>query len=401
LYPIPLYHDWYKILVCDIILSKREESQPMAGKNLKIIVFVFIFISAVSLISNLLVWSSPSGVSSITVMSYNVQNLFDDIDNGTEYREFDPGRGKWNTMLFHEKLKAIARVIRESIRGGPDIVALQEVENRNVLLTLSRDYLSDMGYRYIAIVPKKGLAANVGILSRFPILRVHSYYVSNYESNPLRNILEAEIDIKGNILHLFNNHWKSKSGGKAYSEKWRLEAACILKERLEDLLSGNREAEVMVLGDLNEDYNEYLEVGKSYQTALIPIDAAAPETFERYRIFLTGFKGRAGLHGERLILYEPWYELVTGVESGEKAGRAGVGSYVFRKRWETPDHILLSEGLLDHHGLGYEKGNFRVVKKDFMLYGESGYPMRWSTLYRSGFSDHLPLLITIRVYGRN
>ena len=32
----------------------------------------------------------------VTVLSYNVENLFDDVDNGTEYPENDPGAGEWD-----------------------------------------------------------------------------------------------------------------------------------------------------------------------------------------------------------------------------------------------------------------------------------------------------------------
>jgi len=36
-------------------------------------------------------WYAPPA-SALTLMSYNLQNLFDDVRNGTEYREFDPGK---------------------------------------------------------------------------------------------------------------------------------------------------------------------------------------------------------------------------------------------------------------------------------------------------------------------
>ena len=33
-----------------------------------------------------------------TVMSWNVQNLFDAVDDGNEYSEFDPSFGNWNEV---------------------------------------------------------------------------------------------------------------------------------------------------------------------------------------------------------------------------------------------------------------------------------------------------------------
>ena len=66
-------------------------------------------------------------------MSYNVENLFDDVDDGTEYPEYDPGRGSWSSEAFPLRVDTIAEVVRKSVPGGPDILLLQEVENGNAL----------------------------------------------------------------------------------------------------------------------------------------------------------------------------------------------------------------------------------------------------------------------------
>jgi len=36
----------------------------------------------------------------LVIMSWNVENLFDGIDNGTEYQEFDPGEGSWDDVTM-------------------------------------------------------------------------------------------------------------------------------------------------------------------------------------------------------------------------------------------------------------------------------------------------------------
>ena len=319
-------------------------------------------------------------------MSYNVQNLFDDVDNGTEYKEYDPGRGKWNGKLFYEKLSSVAKVIKASYKRGPDIIALQEVENKNVLEKLVKGFLKNMNYRYIVLVPKGGLAANVGVISRYPVEKVHSYYVSNWGKNPVRNILEVDIDADGRLLYLFNNHWKSKSGGIAITEISRRESAGVVIRRLKEILASDPEADIVVCGDFNEDTAEFLDSRGKYQTALMPVDADSPDEYNSSSIFLTGDSADFRSGGGKVVLYEPWFEL---------AGN-NTGSYVYRRRWETPDHILLSSGLFDKKGLSYKRGNFRVMKDSFLLYKTSGYPKRWSPLKGyNGYSDHLPLLISL------
>ena len=83
-------------------------------------------------------WRLPAldRAAALTIMSYNVENLFDDVRDGTEYREFDPGRGAWNTESFQLRIKALSEVVRKAVPGGPDILLLQEVENENALQVL-------------------------------------------------------------------------------------------------------------------------------------------------------------------------------------------------------------------------------------------------------------------------
>ncbi len=355
------------------------------------------------IVSSVLLFVSLTFSQHITVMSYNVENLFDDVSNGTEYKHYDPIRGHWNREMYLSKLKNIARVITESTRKGPDIVALQEVENKNVVNTLNSMYLNRLGYRYVAVVPREGIATNVAILSRYPIKSVHSYYVGKWEGKPLRNILEVDIEIDGTVLYLFNNHWKSKNGGVRKTESARLKAACVLLDRIKTLVDRDPHADIVVVGDLNENFDEYARIRGGYETSLIAI-------CEKGRVWGSGtcfddednlgdifensllLTGRVSLFESRIertnIFYEPWFEYAERNNT--------FGSYVYRGRWETPDHILLFPTLFDNYGLFYKEGHFRVVKRDFML-NPKGYPLRWYCRGKRcrGYSDHLPVLITL------
>jgi len=68
---------------------------------------------------------------------------------------------------------------------------------------------------------------------------------------------------------------------------------------------------------------------------------------------------------------------------------------VYQQEWQTPDHILLSPGLLDAQGFSYRWGSFRPVRLPFLLQPD-GSPRRWNGVKAGrGYSDHLPLLIML------
>lgn len=310
-------------------------------------------------------------------MSYNVHNLFDDVDNGSEYTEFKSKKGIWGTAQFEKKLACIAQAIRKSCFKGADVIALQEVENLNALRHLQNRYLKGMGYNYAAAAPQEGVAVRVALLSRIPIRQVRCHSMDEWQGRPLRHILEAELEYQGNTFFIFNNHWKSKSGGVRLTEEARLRAASVILRRINSILEERPNADIIILGDLNENVEEYFETtaggNSGYHTALIPAASAFEQGRNSSSIFLTGQIGTVGLSNDRIILYEPWYEL----DPQEQ------GSYLFQGRWQTPDHILLSAGLFDRQGLSYKPGDFKVERSDLLLKRE--------------YSDHLPLIITLRI----
>ncbi|MBA7474560.1 hypothetical protein ES707_09914 [subsurface metagenome] len=313
-------------------------------------------------------------------MSYNVHNLFDDVDNGSEYAEFKREKSIWSTEQFEKKLQHIARAIRESCFKGADVIALQEVENLNALRLLRDRYLRGMGYKYMVTAPQEGIAVRVALLSRIPIRKVLCHSMVEWQGRSLRNIMEAELEYKGNTFFIFNNHWKSKSGGVRPTEQARLSAASVILRRIGSILEERPDADMVILGDLNENIEEYLEVrggvsSGGYQTALIPMAAPFEESYVTSSIFLADRPESAGLFNGRLVFYEPWYEL----DPQEQ------GSYLYQGRWQTPDHILLSASLFDGQGLVYQPGDFKVERSDFLL--------KWVC------SDHLPLIIILRISG--
>lgn len=327
--------------------------------------------------------------SGLTVMSYNVENLFDDVRDGTEYREFDPGRSKWNGESFLLRVKALSEVVRKSVAGGPDILLLQEVENGHALQVLVTEGARGMGYAWHVLVPKDGLAANVAIVSRIPIARIRTHAVGPWKgvknSNvPVRDILEAQIEISGHTLYLFNNHWKSKTEGMKATEPSRRESASVLARRIAEILAQDPAADIVAAGDMNENVDEYARGGRRYITALMPAreepQASPGISLAETAPFLAGPAGRC-------VLFDPWFEVAP----------AARGSYAWQGDWLTVDHMLLSAGLFDRQGFTYRRSSFTALRMPFLL-DERGLPRRWSDRGgRNGFSDHLPILLTLDI----
>jgi endonuclease/exonuclease/phosphatase family metal-dependent hydrolase len=341
---------------------------------------------------------APAG-GRFVVLSYNVQNLFDARADGTEYREFTPPR--WGPEAAEAKLAAVGAAIRRAAASplfgrAPDLVALQEVENLEVLERLRDRYLADLGYRYAVLVSQPGVATQTAFLSRLPVVRSAVHPVGEFRGLPLRHVLEIEVRFQGRRLVVLNNHWKSKTGGTDRTSAARRRAAAAVAGRVRELLQEDPAADVLVLGDLNENVEEYREARGRYLPALLPweeLSAGAGGTApaEVGRLILCPRPELCGDGPAGLGLYEPWYELPPQAR----------GSSVYQGLWQTPDHLLMSPGLFDGRGFDYRAGSFRVVRRRTLVHPHTGYPVGFRPAPGGGrgTSDHLPLLIELEMAG--
>lgn len=330
--------------------------------------------------------AEPVGLSSevteLSILSYNVESLFDDVSDGTEYQGYDPARDNWNTELFERKLENISAVIQAAVPGGPDIIGLQEIENSHTLSRLVGAHLSRLGYTELVMAPSPGSPTQVALVSRFPVHSVRSHMVSIPDIGPGRSILEVRLDCGGTPLVVFVNHWKSKfGGGGPHTEPERIHAATLLARRIRELLQAEPNLNIVAMGDLNLSYDEYLRVDGAYQTALIRLSDDYPPDYRESGVFLTGDLSQPGTIGPKLVLYSPWKE------------GGYPGSYSYQGSWETIDHVLLGPNFANGRGLEYE--SFAVVAPSFAL-SSRGTPLRWDTERRTGYSDHLPLLVRLK-----
>ena len=341
----------------------------------------FFFLPAwfsILLIHAALVFCSPEvifGNEVFRVGSYNVENLFDVTHNGTEYPAYIPKAGYgWTPDMLAIKAENISKVI---IGLNAHILALQEVESLEALLYL-RDMLRRKGldYPWAAVTQKDETAVRCALLSMYPIIESRDIRVPGRGN---RNILQATVEIDGNPLVLFVNHWRSRNA----PESLRMVSA---KSLMASLSSLPLEAAYILLGDFNANYNEF---------EIIRGDDKVNDTNSRTginHVLRTIADGRLVdldmllQAPERRLHYNLWMEL-------EEARR---WSYLFSGQPRTLDNILLPAALYDHEGVSYIDSSFDKFDPHYLF--RDGRIFRWQREDRGrgrhlgeGYSDHLPI----------
>lgn len=351
---------------------------------------------------------------SFSVVAYNVENLHD-LDGVALYDDYQPST--WTPDHLRVKLANTVAVLAKVNKGaGPDILALNEIELdqtpdstikdgdydawlASVKDTTAAELLSKSplpselaglpaeawllkacvdagltGY-HVAVTnerPSKhedgrGAAVRNVLFSKFPITATKTIPLTN-----ARGILEVTLDVDGSPFTVLVNHWKS-GAGDPQTEAIRRENAKVLRARLDEILKADPNADVLVAGDLNSQYNQK----------------------QRYReMRTTGINDVLGSQGNELAirgkdrdLYNLWFEL----PSDQR------GSDVFKGEWGTLIHLIVSRGLYDQNGVQYEDNSFAVLKFPGLNANALGLPNRWARgKTPAGFSDHFPIYARFR-----
>jgi len=333
--------------------------------------------------------SKPAETDSFIAAEWNMQALFDGEENGSEYGEYRES-SNWTKEKYTARLTAISQAILKMTgedsstkSGAPDLIGLVEIENAGVLEDLTAGGLSNQGYCWTAFATLPGSPLGIGFISRYPILEARAHSITVGKNTAPRPVLEARIELREEALVFLLCHWKSKLGGDKATEALRRASARVVQRRLRELAESEAETSVIVMGDLNENHDEFCR--RSYLCALLPDDpdaAALAHKAADYLVLSREKPPRASSFPEGTpALYSPWDDELTG------------GSYLFRDQWETIDHILLSEKLFDSSG--WEFYGCRVLNHPPFVTA-AGIPDSYNPVSGRGLSDHLPLLLKLR-----
>ncbi len=194
------------------------------------------------------VWESNK--DQLMVASFNILNLFDDVDSPYHLDETTPAKPR-------EEMEHVAEVIRAL---DADVIALQEVESRGYLKRFRDVFLDDMGYKHIVHYEGNDLRGiDVCLLSRVPVGPVRSYRHMKFpgpddrQRRMSRDLLSVTLTPPGKSpFEIWVVHLKSNSGGREFSEPVRLAECRFLRQQLDRRLTADPEAAILLMGDFND-----------------------------------------------------------------------------------------------------------------------------------------------------
>ncbi|MBR8463693.1 endonuclease [Campylobacter sp. faydin G-24] len=263
----------------------------------------------------------------ISIATYNVENLFDCKNDGSEYKDFKVGsKSKWNCDTADEKLSRIKDVV---LSLNSDIIALQEIENEQILKELVRG----TEYKYAVFSGGENAPIGLGIISKIMPIKTQEYAVPNVKT---RNILRVDFEFENKNFSVFVAHFPALKNGLSIQQK----AERTLRVALEGVKNG------VVLGDFNTPFGERSLLND---------------------IILT--RGYVDLW--EVLEYKQRYSHVSA--NGKKS---------------AIDHVLLSSDIVKGVELGYKNESFEIFRAKFML-DSKGYIKRENG--RNLYSDHFPL----------
>jgi len=308
-----------------------------------------------------------------TVVSYNVENLFDTVDDTKiPDEEFLPeSEKKWDNERYQKKLNDLVRVISEiNTKELPEIVGLIEIENRAVLEDLVQTgQLKDQGYGIIHEESPDYRGIDVALIYRKDAFQeiMHETLPVVFPDDPefkTRDILHVTGQIKNKTVHIFVNHWPSRIGGDEKTEPKRILAASVLKAKVDQILALDPKARIIIMGDTNDE-----PTNKSLNETL---GAKSPDS------------------GAKLVnLMIP-------------DDNAGLGTYFYRGNWNMLDNLVVSDELISGKRVQIVDQKGFIFHSDWMIYtNKTGdkTPNRTyvGSKYVAGVSDHFPVYLKMIV----
>ena len=309
------------------------------------------------------------------VAFYNLENLFDTINNNGKYDlEFSPGGARqWNSEKYWSKINhlayCISKMVTKNTPMGPAIIGVSEIENKGVLDDLVR--AKDIRQWRLQVVhhdspDRRGV--DVGLLYNprlFKVLDVtnHTLVIPGNPDFRTRDQMCVTGILGGDTLSVIVNHWPSRLGGQERSSYLR-EAAGELSKHIADSLWAIRPNQgVIVMGDLNDDPQD--------KSCAVALGAKRDQD-------------KVEPHG----FFNPWWRVLD----------KGIGTLAYKSQWNLFDQIIVSGTLLKHNHGPLQYSSCKVNNFDFLFDTEGqrqGYPKRTYSggAWLNGYSDHFPTIV--------
>lgn len=319
------------------------------------------------------------------VMFYNLENLFDTINNNGVYdKEYSPdGPRQWNGTKYWQKQHNMAYAISQmEVKGspaeGPVIIGVSEIENITVLQDLVRQpELKDRRYQIVHHDSPDRRGVDVGLLYNprfFKVLNVTNQRINKYLPEDRREDFRSRDQLcvtgmlAGEKVSVLVNHWPSRLGGEEASSELREAAGRMARATIDSLLLDDPNQGIIFMGDLNDD----------------PQNRSCSEAL--------GAKKEIKDCTEPGSCFNPWWNILN----------KGIGTLGYKGNWNLFDQIIFTNYFLrnydskDKPTLTFARAE--VLNRKFLRGDEGdrqGYPLRTFSagIFMNGYSDHFPTMI--------
>lgn len=328
--------------------------------------FLIIFLSLFSIFTQ-------ASSYEFSVMTLNVQNLFDTLDDPKKddkaYLPIKKKQSKehqkscekinvkswkdecmfmdWNEETKDIKLRNLVKNIISYDNVGPDVLGLQEVENQNILKQLF-NLLQPYGYTdYVLLESNDYRGIDTAIVSKYKILKSKLHYINfsgNFSEKDTRPILESTLLINNKNIRFYNVHFPSGF----YDVSMRIDSLNALKK-----LKNNQDLPTIAFGDFNVNSKE----DNKYN-----IYESQQDTWEVAHIY--------------------------GCENCK-----GSFFYNYGKSWDFLDSIFVSK----KDSLRFKSNSINIHRTNFNSYSDTGKPIKFNAYSKIGVSDHLPMVAVIQL----
>jgi len=318
----------------------------------------------------------------VTVMTFNVENLFDNNDDPGKddetYLRFADKQSAshitkcnkiaveswrnqclqfdWTDAVIDHKLTVLAETIRQVNDGrGADIIALQEVENVAILERLRTEFLADSGYLPAILIEGQDIRGiDVAFLSRLPLAspaKLHPLILEDYPDRigDTRGVLEATFESPdGSLLTGFSVHFPAPFHPTEMRE--------LAYEHLNSLRASlPADRNTFAAGDFNTTGSEDRELGML----------------------------------ERFV--RPYWT----VAHEQCQGCRGTQYYAPDDSWSFLDMILFAPGRGEKTTWQIRADSVQIANRYAQQVTKEGTPLRFDPVARIGVSDHWPVLLTL------
>ena len=306
-----------------------------------------IYIIFLSLIFSLPILAEKS---SLRIVSYNVENLFDTkhdtLKNDSSF--LPEGMHHWTYRRYQTKIDRIAQVL-VNIGGWESIplVGLCEVENARCLRNLCYK-LRRFHYKYVHYDSPDERGVDVALLyDSTQISILHSCALSlSLEGDYTRDILYVSaLYEQRDTIHVMICHLPSQLGGASASDWKRQRAKSLIQSQIDSIFLLQPNANIVVMGDMNTSPQDDL---MGMTNLMLPIQ------------------------------------------------KAGQGTHKYQGIWTCLDQFYVSHSI-------FPQSTAMIFSPQWLLEEDTKYldvqPRRTYVGYRyhDGYSDHLPIVLHIQL----